>query len=191
MIEFLKGSITPKDWMANAGILGFTAFLCIVFAFFIRGPQQDRLASLEANIKKQQEDIAKAEEIKKNIDTLRNKAMKTQELVKLFEKRLPESREIPTLLQKFEGFAGEIPGLTVRMSQLPVLREEKKETIPYTVTAKGSFHQIVSFINRLERYERYLKISDLKIGEEKDGVAEATFSLSTFRFIQPNEGSQS
>ena len=60
MIEFLKGSITPKDWMANAGILGVTVLLCIVFGFFIRGPQQEKLAKLNTDIKKQQEDISKA-----------------------------------------------------------------------------------------------------------------------------------
>ena len=191
MMEFLKGSITPKDWMANGGILGGTVLLCIVFAFLIRGPQQDKFAAVVKESKTLQESIDKAKIIEKDIESLRLRAMKTQELVAQFEKRLPESREIPTLLQKFEGFAGEIPGLNVQMSQLPALREEKKETIPYSVTAKGSFHQIASFINRLERYERYLKISDLKIGEEKDGVAEATFSLSTFRFIQPNEDAKS
>ena len=191
MMEFLKGSITPKDWMANGGILGFTVVLCVIFVFLIRGPQQEAFAKRQAEINTMQDSINKAKEIEKNIETLRVQAMKTQELVAQFEKRLPESREIPTLLQKFEGFAGEIPGLNVQMSQLPALREEKKETIPYSVTAKGSFHQIASFINRLERYERYLKISDLKIGEEKDGVAEATFSLSTFRFIQPNEDAKS
>ena len=76
---------------------------------------------------------------------------------------------------------------TVELKNLPRIPSARRETIPYFVTAKGNFHQIVSFINKLERFQRYLKISDLKIGKEEDGVADATFTLSTFRFIQPTE----
>jgi Tfp pilus assembly protein PilO len=55
------------------------------------------------------------------------------------------------------------------------------------VRAFGDFHQIVGFINRIERYERYLKISDLIINEQKQGVSEAQFKLSTYRFLQKTE----
>jgi Tfp pilus assembly protein PilO len=110
-----------------------------------------------------------------------------QELVTQFQERLPESREIPTLLKQFEGFAGEI-GLRVELSQMQRVTDARKETIPYSVVARGDFSQIVRFINRLERFQRYLKVSDLNIGKEEAGVAEATFTLSTYRFIEPNEG---
>ncbi len=71
-------------------------------------------------------------------------------------------------------------------------RDETKETIPYSVDTFGNFHQTASFINRLERFERYLKISDLKIEEEDAGVSKASFTLSTFRFLgeNPQEGLQ-
>jgi Tfp pilus assembly protein PilO len=71
-----------------------------------------------------------------------------------------------------------------------VTTDSSKETIPYKVTARGTFHQIVSFINRLERDDRYLAISDLDIKEEQAGVSEATFTLSTFRFLKSSEAPQ-
>ena len=61
------------------------------------------------------------------------------------------------------------------------------EVIPYKAITDGQFHQIVSFINMLERDERYLKISDLDIDEEIEGISKATFVLSTFRFLNEPE----
>ncbi len=189
MMEYLKGAVTPKDWATAGGIVGLAVLLCVVFYFLIYNSQVKELGRVTAQDRQVQESLRVALETQKNIGALRAEAAKMQELVSQFEERLPESREIPTLLKQFEGFAGEI-GLQVELSQLPPVTDARKQTIPYTVKARGSFHQIVSFINRLERFQRYLKVSDLNIGKEESGIAEASFTLSTFRFIQPNEGSQ-
>ncbi|HQK75497.1 MAG TPA: type 4a pilus biogenesis protein PilO, partial [Candidatus Hydrogenedentes bacterium] len=62
--------------------------------------------------------------------------------------------------------------------------EGAKLTIPYRIVVRGSFHDIAEFINRLERFKRYLKVSELQVGPEKDGVSEAEFTLSTYTFVE-------
>jgi len=187
MSEFFKGSVTPRDWAAVGGILAFTVLLAVAFYFAIYSGQVAEYQDLVQKDSKLLEDLRTAKDIKENIAELRDEARKMEELVGKFEERLPEKREIPSLLRQFEGFAKEI-GLRVELSQLPALTDVRKQTIPYTVKAYGNFHQIVSFINRLEKFQRYLKVSDLNIGEEEEGIAEATFILSTFLFVQPGEG---
>lgn len=187
MSEFFKGSVTPKDWAAVGGILAFTALLAVAFYFAIYGGQAAKYQELVQKDSQLLDDLKTAKDIQKNIAQLREEASKMEELVAKFEERLPEKREIPSLLRQFEAFAKEI-GLRVELSQLPAAKDMRKQTIPYTVKAYGNFHQIVSFINRLEKFRRYLKVSDLNIGEEEEGIAEATFILSTFLFVQPGEG---
>ena len=186
MMELFKGSITPRDWAATGGLVGFTVLLYAAFIFVLYNPLQARLAATAAMDAQIQADLRVANRAEVNIEALRAEAAKMQELVTQFQERLPESREIPTLLKQFEGFAGEI-GLRVELSQMLRLTDARKETIPYSVVARGNFHQIVGFVNRLERFQRYLKVSDLNIGKEEDGVAQATFTLSTYRFIEPSE----
>lgn len=183
MLEFFKGTVTPKDWAAVGGIVGFTVVLVAAFYFLMLSPQKEHYAELEAQDQQLLANLSTARETEKNIDVLRAEAGKIAKLVEEFEQRLPDSQEIPMLLKQFEGFANDI-GLQVELSMMPTITDEKKETIPYMVTAKGSFHQIVMFMNRLERFQRYLKISGVTIGEEKEGVSQATFTLSTFRIIQ-------
>ena len=190
MIEFMKGAVTPKDWAVVGVVVGAAVVACVGFYFLVHSRQTGTLRELEATDRQVQDRLEVARQTQQNIEGLRARAQKMQELVTQFEQRLPESREIPTLLKQFEAFASEV-GLRVELSQLPRITDSRKETIPYNVKARGNFHQIVTFINRLERFQRYLKISDLKIGKEEQGVAEASFVLSTFRFLQPSEGAAS
>ena len=86
------------------------------------------------------------------------------------------------MISQFEKRAQEMgvaPGLT---SMHPV-SEGNLETYTFKITADGPFHKILSFINGLERERRYLKVTELDIGEEVDGESKASFKLSTFRFL--------
>ncbi len=183
MIEFFKGSVTPRDFAFVAVVISLAGVLCAAFYFAVYTGQQAELKTELAKLETIKQDLKTARETEANIKALRDEASKMQQLVDLFELRLPDEREIPLLVKNFEDL-GTRAGLRVQLVQNQNIMENSKETIPYKVTAQGTFHQIVHFINLLERDKRYLKISDLDIGPEEAGASEATFTLSTFRFIQ-------
>lgn len=187
MIDFFKGSVTSRDWAALTGIVGLSLILIVLFVFFVHQGQRDEVDQhkrLNATVMK---DLLEARRIRDDFAALEAEATRIRELVAEFEHRLPASGEIPTLLDQFEALAKDV-GINVQLDTLPRTRDERKETIPYEIHARGTFHQIASFINRLERFERYLKVSDLNIGPDIAGICEASFTLSTFRFIEPAEG---
>ncbi len=181
MIEFLKGKVTPKDWAINAGIIVFTGLLCIAFVLLVVLPKQRRLDETKSAIEETKASLQRAKKTNENIDQLRKEKEKMQRLVDTFEKRLPTTQEIGSLLRTLESFGAEL-NLRVALSSMEPQVDLRKETIPYRVQAWGNFHQLVGYINKLERYQRYFKISDLVIKEEKEGVSEASFILSTYRF---------
>lgn len=183
MLEFLKGTVTPKDWAFVGVVLGITGLLCAGFYFAIYKSKQETLTTVIAQLEDTERELKEARETKAKFDEFKQEAEKAEKLVQLFEERLPEKREIPRLLEQFEKKAKDL-GLTVELTQLPTKTDTNKETIPYEILARGDFHEIVQFINLLERDKRYLKVSNLNIDEEIAGVSEATFHLSTFRFIQ-------
>jgi Tfp pilus assembly protein PilO len=184
MLDFFKGEVTSKDWMFVGGILGATLIVFAAFYVGVYANQETALATVKGQVKKVRDDLKVAIDTEKNYKELELKSEKMNQLVKQFEERLPSEREIPGLMRRFEEI-GDTLGLKLELAALPTITEPTKETVPYKVTARGNFHQIVSFINRLERDNRYLKVSDIDINEEKDGVSEATFTLSTFRFTKP------
>lgn len=187
MIEFLKGTVTPRDWMAVVGIVGLSAAIGAGFYFFVHQKQIEKTAQIEIADAQVMKDLDQARRYDAEIEKLRIKTEKIDALVKEFEERLPSRREIPILLKEFERMAAE-EDIDVELTALPRSVDERKETIPYGIVARGNFHQIASFINRLERFKRYLKISDLSIGPSKKGRTTAKFTLNTYRFLQTTTG---
>jgi len=184
MIGFLKGTVTPKDWMFVGVILGLTALLCAVFYFLVYQPELQRLDQTRKELADAQTELANRKQLAANIDALRADTAQIRELVSDFEERLPSEREIATLLTQFEDIAEDVGGLDVQMRAQIARPEGAKLTIPYRIVVRGSFHDIAEFINRLERFKRYLKVSELQVGPEKDGVSEAEFTLSTYTFVE-------
>ncbi|MCP4642993.1 MAG: type 4a pilus biogenesis protein PilO, partial [bacterium] len=105
MKEVLRGTVTPKDWMAVAAILGLTALVVVVFKLFIGSAQDDRYQQLIRDDSQIVADLQVAEQKKANIETLRAKTAEIELLVDEFQKRLPDTREIPNLVRKFEDLA--------------------------------------------------------------------------------------
>ncbi len=186
MMDFLKGTVTPQDWAAVAGIVGATLAVAAAFYFLVYSGQQEQLLTIEADNQQVLADLTQARQVRDEIEQLREETNQIEELVTQFEQRLPSTREIPTLIRQFEMMASE-EDVSVNFQDLTRNVDMRKETIPYRVVAYGNFHQITNFINRLERFRRYLKITDLNIGPEEKGIATATFTLNTYRFIKSGE----
>jgi len=183
MMDFLKGTVTPKDWGIVAGILIALVAVVLLYGFVIHGKMGESKERIMAENAQVLGDLQQARQIKANIDMLRQETQKIDMLVSEFEQRLPTRREIPTLVREFEAL-GKEEGVDADLETVERAKDARKETIPYNIVVYGTFHEIASFVNKLERFRRYLKISDLEIGPEKAGICEATFVLSTYRFLQ-------
>ncbi len=187
MLDILKGKVTKQDWIYVGCIIAVTVILAAALYYFLVLSQQKKVVARKGQLDAITTELENARKIERNISSLRDEKVLMAQLFDDFQKRLPEEREIPNLLQRFEKMGGEI-GLRLEMVPMDTRSERRIETIPFKVKAKGQFHQIVAFINLLESDERYLKVSDIDIGEEKEGVSEANFVLSTFRFLPEKEG---
>ena len=144
--------------------------------------------SHEKRHNKTREDLKKAQQLAKDIDELRAKTSETERLVQEFSDQLPSEREIATLVTQFEDIAQEVGGVDVEMRAQTAVQEGPKLTIPYRIVVHGNFHDIADFINRLERFKRYLKVSDLDIDRQEEGVSKAEFTLSTYTFVESGTG---
>lgn len=183
MMEFFKGTVTPKDWMAVAGILGVTTALAIGFYAMAHTSKLEELVAVQTVDAQKLADLTQARTINAQIGDLRDETEQIETLVNDFEERLPSKREIVELLEDFQRMAND-SNMKVDFAPLPRERDALKETIPYQIAARGDFHQIATFINRLERFKRYLKVSNIHISPSETDGAHANFTLNTYRFLQ-------
>ena len=181
--EFISGTPTREDWIAFGIVLGLGV---LALAGFIFGFQPRQARSVEAFIAEDTAVQMVLEEAIRKKDRFTEFEAETSEvkgLVSEFEERLPSRSEIGSLMQEFEQMAA-MESVKIEMSSLTRIPDQYKETIPYSIVARGNFHQIVAFINRLELFKRFLKISELVIEPQVEGVAVARFTLNTYRFIE-------
>lgn len=185
MLDFLKGKVTSQDLMIVGAILGVTLVLVAGFYLLVYQKQQAEAADLSRQNKELLSKLDFARRKAQNFEELQVETQKINRLVSEFSERLPTDEELPRLATDLQAIQHEI-GLRVKIQNMPRDRDPNKVTLRYSVEARGSFHQIASFINRLERYKRFLKVTDLKIGPEDEGISEASFTLSTYRFLSDN-----
>ena len=187
MMDLIKGTVTPKDWAAFAIVLGVAGVIAAGFILVVHSGQKEKLVRIKANNAIVTADLANAQKIASEIDELRAKAANIEKLVEEFKERLPLEREIPALVREFESIADEAEVAEAKIEQRPSETDSaiKVERIPYNIQATGKFHNVVTFINRLEAHKRYFKISSLDIQPSKGDKREITaqFTLDTFRFI--------
>jgi Tfp pilus assembly protein PilO len=207
-MEALKARVSTKDMVIAGVIIGLAAAIVAGYFFVLRKNMQQEISAATAESQDLADQIAEARRIEKEIDQLIAEKQAMDKLVSDFSKRLPDQANTVELLTQFEELArfDELAGrgrqFNVNVESTERMRDERKETLTYSFRVQGTFHQVASYINRLERfqrqvttaggktesYERYFSITDLEISEEEEGVCEATFNLSTYRFIEPTEG---
>jgi type IV pilus assembly protein PilO len=173
--------------LAAVGFLLMWWYLLFQPAWDERGRLQTQLASLEQQL------FAK-KRIAANLPQLEAEIKQLQERLKASVARLPEEKEIPTLLTQVNSL-GEESGLafTLFRPQAAVKKDFYAE-VPIQVRVEGSFHALGAFFDRIGKMERIVNIGALSVapapatgpgGRRRgpDMTIIADFSATTFTFV--------
>jgi type IV pilus assembly protein PilO len=179
--------ITKKDWITVGSIVVGLVVVALVVAVFVYQPQRKELARLDGEIAAQEQELDALRETAAKKEELEARLKEIQQVVERFEAKLPTRKEIPKLFRKFQLAAGDANVVVESIEKLDEIKKPPRIDIPYQWTVSGSYHQIATFINTLETGERFVKITDVHIGEQKRGVSEAEFKLTTFLFVEEPE----
>jgi len=152
-----------------------------------RGRLQTQLAGLE-------QQLFQKKRIAANLPQLEAEIKQLQERLKASVARLPEEKEIPTLLTQVNSL-GEESGLafTLFRPQAAVKKDFYAE-VPIQVRVEGSFHALGAFFDRIGKMERIVNIGALSVapapatgpgGRRRgpDMTIIADFSATTFTFV--------
>ncbi len=141
---------------------------------------QARLASAEAKLRESRKTAAELPRFKEEVLRL------NQELVVALA-QLPEEKDIPDLLASVSR-VGQESGLEVLLFKPAAeKREGLYASIPVQMQATGTFHQLVTFFDRVSRLPRIVTIRDVTLSDPKEANAritlKAAFNATTYRFL--------
>ena len=156
-------------------------------------PRHKEIQKLNAEITKQENDIAKDQVKAAKLSTLKAENEKLQRRLDGLKLQLPEEREVSGLLRQVSDL-GIKSGLKI-ISWKP---EQKKDhssgtiyEIPVAVELSGSYHNLGIFFSSLTKLNRIVNISDIKMGSPQpqrgEAIVRINFKATTFSAISDKE----
>ncbi len=183
MSVLFTGKVTRQDLIIAGTIAVIIVVLVVVFFVGVKLPLDSRAEDIDEQIAATREELRTAKEIASNRPLLEAEVKRVSDMVYKFEERLPTRREIPQLYRWFWRAAEDAGVVVEKIDKQPEGETQTEIAIPYKFVVSGPFASLGKVINILEMGDRFVKVSNMNIGEEEGGVCEARFTLSTYLFV--------
>jgi type IV pilus assembly protein PilO len=165
--------------------LGVFVLLVGPFVYFSFLPKLSQIDSLGKQSSILEKNLITAQEKANQLKSYEQKLENAKLEFKIVTKKLPEKKEIPSLLSSISQ-SGRDAGLDFVLFQpLPERDKDFYAEIPVSITVKGNYHNVVLFFDKVARLSRIVNIDDIKM-TAPTGRDELTTSCTavTYRFIE-------
>jgi type IV pilus assembly protein PilO len=182
-------ALEPQQrWM----LFGLLIFLCLGIGYYLHASNAERLETLNTEVEELKESVRKHTAIAARLEDLHARLAALDEAVKVAVRLLPETREIPELLTQISEL-GLNAGLEFRLFKPEAeKRADFYAEVPVSLIILGKFHDVARFFDHLSKLSRIVNVTDIKIalnkGSEADLLLSTSCLVTTFRFLEPQEG---
>ena len=165
--------------------LGIFAVLIGPFIWFIYLPKVKKIEDLKKEQQTLDSRLLRAKAKVRQLKHLENEMQKAQAEFKMVKKKLPEQKEIPSLLANISR-SGHESGLEFLLFQPgPEIRKDFYAEIPVSIRVSGSYHEVALFFDKVSRLSRIVNIDNINMTSNKtDNKLNTTCSAITYRFVE-------
>ena len=143
-------ALLPKNQRDQVMVLLVIVAVALIGLYYayVFSPKADVLASLQAHVDSLDvnNQRAKAELAKGNVDQLRAEAVKLQENLEVMRQLVPTSNEVPALLEQVSTAARRVGLDLATVKPQPVVEGEQFDTYRYQVAVIGDYHALGEFL---------------------------------------------
>ncbi|MBU4260423.1 MAG: type 4a pilus biogenesis protein PilO [Proteobacteria bacterium] len=169
--------------------IGAILLPCVAFYFLSYSPKTIEINMLQSQQKNLEDEITKVEKASREITKYRAEMAETKLMFAKASALLPQQQEIPSLLTSISDI-GQNSGLDF-LSFIPKneMRKEFYADIPVDIKVRGTYHNVGVFLDKISNLSRIVTVSNINMGGSKlqsgEMILETTFSLVTYRFVEP------
>jgi len=193
-------SVEDKEQIRNVGLL-----CAVAIGFLIMGPFADQGIGIKDLRTRIQTEKRKLEEERSlydkecmridRIPRLEEELKERGPEIQRYEARLPKSKRVPELFRDIDRFKQKARLDIVVQTRLDPVDKQDYWELPIRIEARGSYDSIATFINYVERSQRFAQVKELEITEvpgrdsvEKGNIADlgihdVVMVISTFMFV--------
>src|SRR5579871_5143654 len=152
------------------------------FYFLYVEPTRKHDAELTQEIEDRQRALADLQKSTEGIDDINRKIKELQDAVAFFESKLPQEKEVETVLAQVWKMAeaNSIQAKTIKSGKTERNNNYSEQSIDLSLA--GDFTGFYLFVQQLEKLPRLTRITDMSLTKisDHDGQMQATLTLSVF-----------
>ena len=146
-------------------LAGFVLLCGGAFWYFVYTPKMEEITSLDAQLKKLQDELVKAEAQAARYDEFKDELRKVELDLKDALKKLPRDKEIPNLLDQINSSVIDA-GLTI--SSFQTAGQTLKEAgfyyeVPVQIQVSGGYHNFAMFADVISKMERIVTLRNMSL----------------------------
>jgi len=168
-------------------IFGGILFLIVgVFGYFMYYPKIQAEKKLNSEYKELEKKLSAAKMNASNLPKIQEDMNNAESQLKTAMKALPETKEIPTLLESI-SLSGQDAGLEFLLFQPG--NEQNKDfyaEIPVSIQITGNYHNVAVFFDKVARLPRIVNIQDINMKPDpakKNNELLTTCTAVTYKFL--------
>ena len=171
-------------------IISVGSFVVIVgiFIYFLYLPKFEKINSLKKQLTDLEQKLSTAKRNAADLKKFQAKMKEAEAQFKMAMKKLPETKEIPSLLTAISD-SGQQVGLEFLLFEPK--KEKKKEfyaEIPVAMSLRGNYHNLAIFFDQVARLNRIVNITNIQMTRAKGkgkaaGELLAKCTAVTYKFL--------
>lgn len=144
-------------------IVGLPLLITAIIGYFVCYPLYEEMDKLQAEIKKQTEEISSAKLKAANLNRFKDEYNRLTAELKVLEQLLPEEKEVSGLLKKVSelGTKSDLQVLKWKPKDKTLHPSKEVYEIPVEVEMRGLYHSFGHFYSNVTKLERIVNITNL------------------------------
>jgi type IV pilus assembly protein PilO len=176
--------MNPRPWyqyLILAGVIGALAYL-VYFK-----PKQAELVSLRNERIQIEEEVAKLQVQKRQMDKIQAELVQLTKSMAELEPLIPRKKETGEILRNVQQLAYDSQLDVVHFQSDREMAKEYYTELPIPIEIVGSYHNLGAFFERMGKFPRIFNIEDFVIralpGQTSETTISATFTAKTYFFL--------
>lgn len=173
----------------------FLIFLVIaaLSQYFFIQPARQKVLQQKQKIQQINDEVQRAYEFLRDLNKIREEADKMEEQWKYFRNKLPDSKQIPSLLQSLATVANRAHIIYVAINTKPLEKGEPQgnvmyERLPIEINLRCRYRNLGEYLENLKKLPRLVKIESIRVSRNKDILPEVEALLEVYTYVLKAEG---
>jgi type IV pilus assembly protein PilO len=157
-------SLSKLPWYGQVGafVLVSAGSVFGFWKFYVTEMEAD-IATRQTRLVAMRQDVARGVATARRLPEFQSQVTELEARLESLRAVLPEQKDVADILRRVQGLATQSNLSIQRFTPQPPKQEALYASLPFKLTAEGSYHDLGLFLDRIGKFHRIINVSDIVI----------------------------